>query len=103
MIKIFTKPILRKLRLVPLVLPAIFAGVIVSCVQDEGGEIPLFLDVLAETNTISFDSSIIREEHMESYQVAVSQLTSNLQVTLEDEAGVFQISTSSTSGFGNSL
>lgn len=103
MIKIFTKPILRKLRLVPLVLPAIFVGVIVSCVQDEGGEIPLFLDVLAETNTISFDSSIIREEHMESYQVAVSQFTSNLQVTLEDEAGVFQISTSSTSGFGNSL
>lgn len=84
-----------------LMLLVVLGGVTWACVVDEGGEIPSFLNVLTDKNNISFEVVNLNSSSVESYQLAATKLTENLEVSIS--AGPFMVSKNSSEGFASSI
>lgn len=71
-----------------------------SCVNDEGGDIPILTDLLPSATSIAFDSVIVNEVYLQSYQLYASKLSGRVEVTLTDPSLRYSISKSQNSNFG---
>ena len=71
-----------------------------SCVEDEGGEIPVFLDVITEVSNIDFEAAIIDQSVIQSYRLVGTKLTGDVTIST---TAPFAVSRSASEGFGTSL
>ena len=71
-----------------------------SCVEDEGGAIPVFLDVITEVSNIDFEAAIIDQPVTQSYRVVGTKLTGDVAISTTPP---FAVSRSASEGFGTSL
>ena len=88
----------KYLSLIVAVLAIVFT--ISSCVEDEGGEIPTFLDLATEVSSLEFGGVTTNTAQVLSYGLYGSELTSDVAVTT---SGPFQVSKSAAEGFASSI
>lgn len=88
-------------RLTPFIGAAIALVFIVSsCVEDEGGEIPEFLDLATQVSSLDFEPVAVGETSIESYGLYGSKLQGDVTITA---TAPFQVSKSATDGFGTEI
>lgn len=73
-----------------------------SCVEDEGGTIPVYTDLLVDKSSIDFGPTILGEMSTQSYLISASEISSNVTLSVDGNQA-FSISKTSDGDFSNSL
>ncbi len=76
------------------------AALTVACVEDEGGDIPQFLDLATQVSSLDFEGVTIGSPKTQSYGLYGSLLEGDVTVTTTSP---FQVSKSATEGFASSV
>lgn len=72
---------------------------LVSCIEDEGGEPPIYLDVLTDISSLDFEATTLNEPVILTYEVAAFELSGNLTVSVTN--GPFSIAKTTDGDFNN--
>lgn len=88
-------------RLTPFLIAVMtLVGVLSSCVEDEGGDIPKFLDLATQVTSLDFEAVTIGEASIKSYGLYGSELEGGVTISA---TAPFQVSKSATEGFAGEI